>query len=210
MKKIMIMLLVLMNVSLVAKYHAVSSQKEFAKLLDKYPYAVVCFAPSGVMHDHEKLDSNEKQDVKSEFRSLQNTVKSASDSRNYKTYLQKDVGFLVVDVASRRVREVDEEYALKEFPTCLLFKDGQVNMMAQIMYPKSRYDILSLLEKRVGVELDKIIKDKKENERLERQERIAQYNAMSNYYPYGGWGGSYWGGPYWGYRYPAAVWYLGF
>jgi len=208
MKKMIIMFLALMNVCLVAKYHAVSSQKEFGKLLDKYPYAVVCFAPSGAMRDHEKLDSREKHDLKNEFRSLQNTVKSASDSRNYRTYLQKDVGFLVVDVASKRAREVDEEYALKEFPTCLLFKDGQVNMMAQIMYPKSRYDIISLLEKKVGAELDKIIKDKKEDERLERQERIAQYNAMSNYYyPYGG---SYWGGPYWGYRYPAAVWYLGF
>lgn len=195
--KISLLSLLLMAAPLAARYHSVGSGREFEKLIDQYPYAVVCFAPSGSM-GQEKLESNEKRQVKDTFRSLESRVKSASEDRDFKRYLSKDVGFLVVDVASRRAHEVDEEYALKEFPTCLLFEQGKALSMTQIVKPTSKSDIISFLDKKIGDELDRMIKDRKDDERAEREERIARSIAYASYYPYGGWGWGGYGGWGWG------------
>ena len=132
-----------------AKYHMIVKDQAFDDLVNKYEYAVVCFAPS---HAKDKgLDRTEKKEVVADFQDLKKRLKAASDSESFKKYLKREVGFLLIDTASGHVKEVDEEFALESMPTCLLFKQGKVifaaQQYAQIFEPISKYSILSFLGK---------------------------------------------------------------
>ena len=224
MKKIIMVLALASSACMQARYHMVSSQKEFERLLDRYEYAVVCFAPDRVSSDEqdkEVVNKSERNNIKQEFRSLKNSVEKASESKDFDTYLKQDVGFLVVNVANKKAQEVDKQYALTEFPVCMIFKNGQASSMTKMLRPKSRYDILSFVDKKVGAELDKIVKDRKEDDRRAQQDWIdSQYRSVLKYYPYGSWpaytwSGPYWGGPYsggatWSSGFPGAAWFVGF
>lgn len=199
--RVVLFILLAIAMPMVAKFHQVTSQKSFEKSINDYPYAIVCFAKSGPDGD-EELTKEEKKEVKGDFRDFRRRIKGAADSKKYKEYLKKDVGFLLVDITSGRAEEIDDDYDLNNFPTCILFKNGKpVSHMAsyaQIFDPISKSSILTLLEKHFKNELAGLIEEKKEEERLEREERIARYEAYSRYggpYGYWGWGG----GPYYGY-----------
>ena len=196
--------LLLSSIPMVARYHVVSRDKVFDDLINKYEYAVVCFAPSRV--DSKEVDRDEKKEIVSEFRDLKKKLRSASDAESYKKYLQQEVGFLLVDTASGKVKELDEEFALDNMPSCLLFEQGQVIFAgkydyAQIFEPVSKYSIISFLEKYFKYDFDAIVKDKKEEENQARQERIASYSSyVYSGYPYSCFscGYGYGGYPYYG------------
>jgi hypothetical protein len=77
-----------------AKYHEVKSDVDFNKLINQYQYSVACFAPAQGAND-------EKED----FKDLQNRVKAASKYDDFKL-LKKDVGFLMVDTASKKAQDL--------------------------------------------------------------------------------------------------------
>lgn len=192
----------LMSGMVFAKYHRVGGQKDFEKLINKYQYSVVCFAPSDVVLDGDRSNHEKRRELRSEFKSLEEKVRAAADRGNMKRYLTKDVGFMVVDVASKRAREVDVEYALDKFPTCLVFKQGELAKSTSLFAPTSSRQIVALLEKNFGPELEKMTKDRREDERLAREERIASVYS----YPMYGWGGPYYYGGYYGWRRPYYFW----
>lgn len=212
----MIWAVMLVSMPLVARYHSVNSEKEFEKLVNQYPYAVVCFAPSSPLSNSQNKD--EKQEIKSDYKDIVRTVKAASNRESFHRYLNKDVGFLVVDVAAKKAHEVSQDYALSEFPICTVFQSGAVEKQFSSMRPTSSRDILSLLEKSHGKALKKMLKDRKDDERLMREERIANAYWYGSRYPYGwgwggygyGWGGYGWGGCGWGGCYPGwrgGIWF---
>lgn len=197
--------------ALFGRYHAITGEKTFEKLINQYPYAVVCFAQSRPEKGGD-ISRDEAKQMREDFKELKIRAKSASDSGRYDKYLDKEVGFLVVDVAEGKAEEIDDQFALRAMPTCLLFKRGKayttLGQYAQIFSPISKDSILSLLEKNVEDELDEIMDKKKEQERLDREERIERYKAYARYPYYGGWGYPYYG---WGWGgYGGWGWYGGY
>lgn len=195
--------LLLVAVGLDARYHTVTSQKSFEDLINKYPYSVVCFVPS--KSDDKSLDREAKREIRDDFRGFKSRLRSAAESGKFKEYLNREVGFLLIDIAANRAEEIDDELGLDSFPTCLLFKHGKAMLgYAQIFNPISKHSILKLLEKHFEEDLQEIIKEKKEEEMLEREERIARYQAYGRFgYPYGHYAWGY--GPYW--HNPGFGWY---
>ena len=195
--------LVLIAVQLDARYHMITSQKSFEDLVNRYPYAVVCFSPS--KSDDKSLDRDAKREVRDDFRALGGRLRSASKSDKFERYLRGKVGFLLIDTAANRAKEIDDELDLDAFPTCLLFKQGKAMLgYTQIFNPISKYSILSLLEKHFEEDFETLIAEKKKEEQLDREERIARYDAYARYgYPYGYYGWGY--GPHW--HYPRFGWY---
>ena len=188
-------------------FHRVTSENRFESLIDKYPYAVVCFSPSGA-EPGQRLERDVKRQLRSEFKDLRRSLKAASDSSDYKKHLKKDVGFLVVDTASGRAQEVDDRYAIENFPTCLLFRNGRPishrSAMAMIVAPISKASLLSFIDRHFEDELEELLEERKEEERQRRLERLAYARYGYGPYSYWGWGYPYrsWGYPYygWGYR----------
>lgn len=178
-----------------AKYHLVRNDADFDRLINQYEYSVVCFAPAhGV--DELKLDHDEKQKIKDEFQALQNRVKAAAGRDEFKTFLKKDVGFLVVDSSSKKTQDLPNDFAISKFPTCLVFKDGAL-VNSKVVAPQSASDLIKLLQKSFGTQLDALIKERKEDDILDRQERIASYYSYGSsayaWYPYAYWPYSRWG-----------------
>lgn len=194
---------------LMARYHEVSNGKKLHDLVDTYAYSVVCFAPSSQLNG-ESLDVTEKKDRKKIFKSLQTVVKAASQQSEYQKYASKDVGFILVDVASRQNSQIKSEYQVSEHnPFCVVFEQGAADMQSKIMRPATPRDIIQLLQQEGGQDLQDLIEDRKQDARLDRQERIASYYAYATAYPYAtpyGYYGPYWGGwsPYW--RSPYVGW----
>ncbi len=220
MKKIMMMMALMSAIGVQARYHVVSSQKVLGRLLDRYEYAVVCFAPASSGQE-KNVDKEGKQEIRHEFRSLEHDVNKASQSNYFDTYLKQDVGFVVVNVASKNAQDVEKQYDLQRFPVCKLFKQGKIRSMSQLVRPRSRYDILSFIDKQVGPELHKIVKDRQADEKQHNQDWLdAQYASVNKYNPYGAWptydwSGPYWGGPYtygpsWASGFPGVAWFVGF
>jgi hypothetical protein len=208
-QKIMIWAVMLVSMPLVARYHSVNSDKEFEKLVNQYPYAVVCFAPSSPLSKGQ--DRDEKDDTKRDYKEIVRTLKAASNREAYHRYLNKDVGFLVVDVAAKKAHEVSQEYALSQFPICTVFQSGAVEKQFSSLRPTSSHDVLRLLEKSHGKALKERLKDRKDDERLKREERIANAywygNSLYGWgYPGYGYGWGYPGYGYGGYGYRGCGW----
>ena len=182
----------LSSMPLVARYHTIVQDKSFDDMINRYEYAVVCFAPSRTKD--KELNKEEKKEVATQFKDLKKRLKDVSDSDSFKRYLQEEVGFLLIDTASGSIKEVDEEYSLEIMPTCLLFKQGRVvfaaqHHYAQIFEPFSKYSILSFLDRYFKDELSDIITDKKNEEKEDRKERMARYQSSALIaYPYGSYG----------------------
>lgn len=213
MKRLMGLVLVTMSLSMMARFHTVKSARQLEKLVDGYEFSVVCFAPSG-QTDGEDLDRDDKIDRKKEFRAVQDVVKSASERSEYKKFLSKDVGFMVVDVASKQADDLLSEYNLGTEPTCFVFEQGAPDKSKKVMRPASVKDLTRLLEQEGGDSLKKLLKDRKQEADLIRQERISQNYLYATTYPYWGgygWGGYGWGGYGWGgygWRRPYVGWGL--
>ena len=179
-------LIVLLPSVTFAKYHLVKNDNDFDRLINQYEYSVVCFAPA-----------QGSKEVKEDFKDLQNRVKAASGRDDFKNLLKKDVGFLVVDSASKKAQDLPADYAIAKFPTCIVFKQGSSIAGSKLASPKSASELIKMLEKNFGAQLEKLTKERREDERLDRQERIASYYAYASspyawypyaYYPYSRWG----------------------
>ena len=180
-----ILVLAMLPTVTLAKYHLVKNDNDFDRLINQYNYSVVCFAPA----------QGSKQ-VKEDFKDLQNRVKAAAGRDDFKNLLRNDVGFLVVDSASKKAQDLPGDFAISKFPTCLVFNDGAA-AGSKLVAPKSASELIKLLEQKFGKQLETLTKERREDERLDRQERIASYYAYSSspyawypyaYYPYSRWG----------------------
>jgi len=199
MKKLLVTLLI--AVPLGAKYHRATSAQEFEKLVDNYQYSVACFA-QGSKQKGEDISSDELKGRQKSFKELQEMLQAAASKHEFKRFLSKDVGFIAVDVGAKRTQNLVEEYNVQQEPVCYAFQAGAQDKTSKKIDPTSTKDILNVLEESAGDDLENILRDRKEEQSEERQERMARYYAYGGYYPYGwgyAWGGSsYWARPYWG------------
>lgn len=200
-------LLLLSAMPVFGKFHQVSSLKSFQRLIERYPYTVVCFDQSRP-EKGQTVDKDSKQEMKSSYKKVRRGVKAASQKSDYKNYLNKDVGFLMIDTTSGRAEEIDDIYAIEQLPICLLFKNGKAishrAAYAQIFDPITKASVLGLIDQYWENELDDLIDNKKEEEEERRKERLLYDRFAYGPYGYWGWGypSYYWGYPYrgWGYR----------
>lgn len=180
-----ILLMVMLPVMVCAKYHKVKNDAEFDRLINQYEYSVVCFAPA-----------QGSQDNKEEFQVLQNRMQAASKYDDFKTLLKKDVGFLMVDSASKKAQDLPKDFSIAKFPTCLIFHEGAA-AGSKMVAPQSASDLIKLLKQKFGKEIETLTKERREDDRLDRQERIANYYSYSSspyaWYPYAYWPYSRWG-----------------
>lgn len=183
------MVTVLFPIVVVAKYQAVHNDAEFDRLLNQYQFSIVCFAPS-----------NGSDDQMQDFKNLKNRMMVAAKRDDF-NLLRKDIGFLMVDSGSKKLQDLPHDYKISKFPTCIIFQDGKI-IGSSIFNPQSTSDIIKFLDKNIGNQLDDLIADRKEDERLNREERIASYyqyasspwiNPPYPWIPYGTYPYSRWG-----------------
>ena len=182
-------LAMLVPTMVVAKYQAVHNDAEFERLLNHSQFSIVCFAPA-------KGSDDQKED----FKNLKNRLMAAAKRDDFKL-LRKDVGFFIVDSASKKLQDLPHDYKISKFPTCLIFQDGK-DVGSTLFAPDSTSDIIAFLDKNVGEQLNVLIADRKEDERLNREENIASYyqyatspwiNPPYPWVPYGCYPYSRWG-----------------
>jgi len=201
--------LILMTISMVARYHVVTRVSELERLLDQYTYSIVCFASSCSKSDDVSI-VGDRDHCKVDFRSLQQLMKSASTRDKYTSYgLSKKIGWLVVDVSRDETRSLIKNYSIVQIPTCFIFEHDEMIPNRRIVRPAASRDVIKALEDECGSGIKELINDYKEEDRLNREERIASNYRFGYWNPYG-WNYSWyprwrWGYPRWDYGF-----YLGF
>lgn len=182
-----LLFIVMLPTMVVAKYQMVHNDAEFDRLLNQYQFSLVCFAPSS---------GEEKED----FVNLKNRMIAASKRDDFKL-LRKDIGFLMVDSSSKKLQDLSKEYKIFKFPSCIVFQDGKM-IGSSTMHPQTTSDIIKFLDTNIGNQLDDLVADRKKDERLNREERIASYyqyatspwvNPPYPWMPYGCYPYSRWG-----------------
>lgn len=180
------LLILFLSVTLLGRYHRVTNERKYYDFINDYQYAVICFVDS----KQEFIDRSEKKDYSKSLSLFKKALKAASVSGNYKKFLKKEVGFLLVDVSKRSAQELDDPFYFSELPSCILLEDGEPidenGKMVQINGFSTKRDVLDFLDKNIRDDLDEIVDEKKELLEQERAERIARLEAYRNY-PLGIW-----------------------
>ena len=187
MKRLLIVLMV--TAPLAAKYHKVTSSQEFKRLVDNYRYSVACFIPDA-KQDDSLLDSEDIKERKKEFKSMQDSMQAAASKWDFKRFLSKDVGFIAVDVGSKRTQNLVDEFHIGQDAICHTFEEGAIQPKFKVVNPTSAKELIDLLQEAGGKELEQLLLERKEEQSEDRQERIARYYAYGGYYPYG-WGNAW-------------------
>lgn len=189
MKKIVSMIVLSLFASFAcARFDWISSSSEFFDRVNKYPYALVGFVES-------RVDGKRDRDKSAQMKKLRKTMQAAAVTGNYKTWLKKEVGFFMLDASASFAQDLVAKYGLQEFPVFMLFEQGEPlsdgKGLLLLHEEASKLDMLDFVDMHFGKTLDQIVEDKKEIDRLEREERIARYHYYDRYYgwnPYRGWG----------------------
>lgn len=185
---------------MLARYHTVKNEHHFKELLNKYEYCVVCFAPSQA-DQALKLSFDAKQDIEQNFKNLQNRMQAAAKRDDFKDFLAKDVGFLLVDMASKQADNLADAYGISKFPTCLVFDSDFAVKKSTIKAPESALALIKMLQTQFGKEITELIIKRKKERNLRTQKQIANYYQYGSYnnnwipgavWPYSRWGS----GPY--------------
>lgn len=171
-----------------ARFDWISSDREFFDRINQYPYAIVGFAES-------KEDGKRSKEKSAQMKKMRKLMQAAAVTGSYKTWLKKEVGFLMLDASDKFAQDLIQKYDLQEFPVFVLFEQGQIvenqHGLEAVHGNISKLDMLDFIDIHFGKMLDQIVEDKKEIDRLEREERIARYHYYDRYYgwnPYAGWG----------------------
>lgn len=201
-------LLVLGSVGLQARYNRVKDQQSLESVLDRYKYSIVCFAPAKPS-PVANVAQDEKRAIKQDFEEFRSKLQKASNTKNYYRYLPHDVGFVLVNISSDAGQDMAKKYGLDRFPSCLVFDTTDLVSVQPLINPQSSYDIVQFLEKSLGGKIQKMIKEHKQDTKIDRQQHIKSHYAYANtpyeWYAYPNWPYSRWGAyPYnlsWGIEY---------
>ncbi len=91
---------------------------------------------------------------------------------------------MVVDVASKHADNVGAQYGVQSMPTCFVLEQGVQSKSKKNIRPAAVKDITRLLEQEGGSAFQSLLKQRKEEASLLRQERISQNYAYATAYPY--------------------------
>ena len=202
---IKLVLLLMMAAGVHAKVRTVKKYNDFSDALNNKKYVVASFVAEDDILPIKAMKPSEVKNIK-------DALKSISNESKYTKYLKKDVSFYIVELTKKFAEDFIKTYDLKDIPTAIIFKDGAVVKAAKddkavLTKFDSKADLLEFIDDYIGSDLDDIIEKKEEQERLDKEARIARDNATAAainaswgwgpYYDYWGWG---WHRPY--YRRP--------
>lgn len=163
MKKLLI-LGMFFSVLVQARYHKVTSSAHFDRLLDQYEYSIACFASRSA---NSEL-----------FENIQNRLIAASKRDEFNTILKSDVGFLMVDASLPKLKDTIKDLENPKFP-CVITYHQDFTKRIWFGAPRTATDIISMLQASFARDLKNLIKDRRSDEWVFREE-------MLGYYPYGG------------------------
>lgn len=197
-KKIWILAIMLVSQGLHARYSMVKNDNQFIDEINKHEFVVACF-----LHSAESSKDVDKQ-IKKDIKTLQDTIKSTSETEPYKKLLKQEVGFLVIDTNKDALEGLMEKYDIssEQAPQFLLFKNGKVitsisGRVAKLVGFITKSDLLEFVNDYFGKDLDDILAQKADDEAQDREMQLARYQAYSaSRYPYGGYAPyNPWGSP---------------
>lgn len=196
-KKALMLMAVIVIVSMarnavVAKEVNATSENKFYAALRKTELAVVLFY---------RDDRAERRAGKSS-ENLLNIFKSLS---RFDTYKYANINFIKVNVEKAKIASVAQDFKITQFPTVLLFKDGDVvtddnGNRASLSDPITRSSVKNFIDTNLSDDIDAIVEKKREENRIRAENRAVAAAAWYGSYGYGypGWGWGYGGGWGWG------------
>jgi len=181
-----------------ARVRTVKSSALFNSIVGKSSLAVVLF------YDHDRAIRRANPDLFEQNVQLESTFKTVA-SRG--AYQEAGIQFLLANVSRSNLLSTARSYGFKEYPVCVLFKNGRPVPMKSgqrsIIHDFFTAEQLHNMINTLWVdEIDQRIQEKQEERREIARER-ALYSPSIGFgvgygYPYyGGWGYPYYGG-YWG------------
>jgi hypothetical protein len=200
MRRYFVIVFMMMSTLVQARFHKVQNSMQLQSLLQKYPYSIVCFAPSK-QYENQRLLTEEKKQRKKDFLSMDRLLRAVSDYPDYKELLKNDVGFMMVDTSARSANDTVETYDLyRQMPICMVVQQGSIDTGVPKIRPACVRDLINVLDDVGGDDLQKLLHRRQEEATLDKEESIAQYYALNTGYPWGY-------GPYWGLGWPSCGWY---
>ncbi len=180
--KIIAMMGVFCNLSLFSKAHIVKTKEDFFRWTDKYEYSVVCFVPS--------------QTFKTDFDDSLNRLKSAALQDEFKKVLKDDIGFLLVDLSSKKNQKISDLYDIGQDSVCTIFHHDVIAHDFWQAKSKTTSEIIKLLYGGFGDEL-KLLIERCSHGRFQASEKMPNYYSngynINDYIPYPYWPYSRWG-----------------
>jgi len=174
----------------------VKSRVDFATEIKKFSRAIVIFYET-------KFDTKEdRKKYTKKFKDARRAFDSASKMPRYK---DASIAFLRVDLDKEELASLAQRYGVDALPTYMLFLDGrplttQQGVAVQRRGFLEKNDIIKLIERHYGKDINSILKELARLKQREREERV-----QSGWSPYFYWG--YGGGYPYGYPYYYALGY---
>lgn len=168
----------------------IKSRTDFASEIRKFPRALVIFYET-------KFDTKEER--RAYEKSFKNARRAFDSVGKMNRYKDSSVAFLRVDLDKNELVTVAKQYGVDTLPTYMLFIDGrplktQQGAVVQRTGFLEKDDIINLIERHYGRDINSILKELSRLRQREREER-----AQSGWSPYFYWG--YGGGYPYGYPY---------
>lgn len=168
----------------------VNSRTDFSKELRKYPRAVVMFYES-------RFDTKEER--KEYSKNFKDALRAFSSVSKMPRYKDASIAFLRIDVDKKEVAALAGRYGVDALPTSMLFVNGRPLATQQGVVVRrtgflEKEDLIQLVERYYGKDINSILKELARLRQREREER-----AQSGWSPYFYWG--YGGGYPYGYPY---------
>lgn len=197
-KKAIILMVVLIIVGMarngvVAKEVNAASENRFYAALRKTELVVVLFYK----------DNRDERKAGESPEGLLNIFKSLS---KFDTYRYANINFVKVNVEKAKVASVAQDFKITQFPTVLLFKDGDVvtddnGNRAVLSDLITRSTLKNFIDTNLSDDIDAIIEKKREENRIRAENRAVAAAAWYGSYGYGypGWGWGGYGYPGWGF-----------
>lgn len=182
-----IMIIGLMN-PIDAKIREMRSSTGFNSVVGRYSHAVVLF------YDHSREIKKSNPEQYSQNNRLETVFKTVAGRGAYE---EAGIQFLLVNVAKSGLWSTARDYGFKDYPVCVLFKNGSPLSDSSIRGFFGAEQLHTLINTVWGDDIDQLVQQKQEERREIERER-ALYGPSIGFgfgYPYYGRG---WGYPYYG------------
>jgi hypothetical protein len=180
----------------------VKSRADFAQEIRKFPRAIVFFyeARFGTKEERKAYEKNfTKEERKAYDKNFKNARRAFDSVSKMDRYKDASLAFLRVDLNKEELARAKRDYSFDTLPAYMLFIDGKPLTTQQGLTVKrtsflEKGNIIDLIEKHYGQDINSILKELSRLRQREREERV-----QSGWSPYFYWG--YGGGYPYGYPY---------
>lgn len=182
-----------------AKVRTVKSDAAFNEVIGRYSHSVVLF------YDSDRAMRKSDPNMYAQNNRLEATFKAVA---NRGAYQEARIQFFLVNVSKDGLWSTAQGYGFKDYPVCVLFKNGRPlsTNQAQKSIIRGFFNadqLHAVINTCWGDDIDQLVQERQEERREIDRERAAYAPSIGfgfgygGYPYYGGWGYPYYGG-YWG------------